>query len=189
MDHQCLLCFTVRLCVCNKALVLNKISFFIKLTLSSFSFLSPVLLAVCFLCHHCPPSWQNCTLLYIPESGKGCSCCPQRSPPCLCETASCPLAQTPWPPSEPGRVEQLWGETLHLCKTPRSASGNWEQHPQRLTLWSILREHGGVSCSDAPPPESAGQEWCCAKAGWLQRALRNLFEDREEIRRQGFKQG
>lgn len=131
----------------------------------------------CFLCHCCSPSQKSQATLYIPENGKGYSCCPQKSPLCLCETASCPLVQTPLPPSEPGRVVQLWGETLHLCKTPHSASNNWGRHPQRLSLWNIHYEHVDAFYSSAPLPGFAGPGWCCATAEWHRRALRTLLGD------------
>lgn len=130
-----------------------------------------------FLYRCYPPSEQNWEKRYIPENGKGCSCCPQMLLPCPCETTSCPLVRTPLPPSEPGRVEQLWVETPHLCKTPHSASNNWEQHPRCLSPWNIPYGHGDVAYSGAPPPEFGGPGWCCATAEWHQRAQRNLFGD------------
>lgn len=148
-------------------------------TLRSFSSLSRVHPTPCFL-HHCrPPSWQDRFSSSVPGTGKGCRCCPQRSPLCPCETAWSPPVQTPWPPSEPGRAERPWGETPRWCKTPRSALGSWEPHPRRPSQRSSRREHGGVSCSDAPPPESAGHGWCFATAEWRRRALRNLVEEQD----------
>lgn len=150
----------------------------VKPTCNSSSSLAPVPLEACFLCHYCTPSWQNWVTLYIPENGKGCSCCPQRSLLCPCETAWFPLVRTPWPPSEPGTVEQLWGETLHSCKTPHSASDSWGRHPQRLSPWNIRHERADAFYSAGPPPESAGPGWCCATAGWPRKAPRSLLADR-----------
>lgn len=128
-----------------------------------------------FLCHCGTPSLQNWMNPYTPETGKGCSCCPQRSLPCPCETAWCQPAQTLWPPSELGRVERLSVETPRWCKTRRFASSNWGRHPRRLSRWNSRHERGGASCSGAPPPEFAGHGWYCSKAGWRQRAQRNLL--------------
>ncbi len=150
-----------------------------KPTLSSSSSSFPVPLVACSLSHYCTPSLQSWVTPYTPENGKGCSCCPQRSCPCPCKKASYPQAQKPWPPSEPGRVEQLSVETLHLCKTPHFASNNWGQRPQRLSLWNTPHERGDSFYSGALPPAFAGPGWCCATAGWHRRAQWTLWKGTE----------